>query len=179
VRVAGGVRDAESLTSRKSGGGSGGQLLQHTRSLVCAAQRRMYRCCALRATSCALRAPPVCAAPVPAAAETCTRASPSPLTHGGGGGARGCCSRGVGEAHARSPRLGAVSTGGRRVTRSTGAQEHRSTAIVAATLRSAAEFLYVCRTCSRVRPRTGRSMRRQAKEFYARRCVYPSLPPPT
>jgi hypothetical protein len=27
VRVAGGVRDAESLTSRESGGGSGGQLL--------------------------------------------------------------------------------------------------------------------------------------------------------
>ena len=104
--------------------------------------------------SCALRAPPTCAAPAAAAAaETCARASPAPSTHGGGGCARGCCSPGVGEAHARSR---AASTGGRRITRSTGAQEHRHCCC------DAAEFLYVyvCRTCSRVRPRP-RSTRRR------------------
>jgi hypothetical protein len=144
--------------------------------------------------SCALRAPPTCAAPAPRRRDV--RAS-QPNTFDTRWRWRAAAAVGAWAKHTLARRGSAPPA--QEEGASPGAQEHRSTAIVAATLRSfylhitntcnstlpramtgndAAEFLYVCRTCTRVRPRTGRSTRRQAKEFYARRCVYPLLPPP-
>ena len=80
----------------------------------------------------ASRSAHVCSArPAAAAAETCARASPSPLTRGGGGGARRPLQSGRG----RSTR--SLAAAQRRQHRKARHQEHRSTgALVAATLRS-------------------------------------------